>query len=121
MSWLHPAETSETTESGMKVENLRADVPEFRREYSGRLDERAKCVIEARTSTFGRYFTGELEQPNGNKIWFDPARIADKIIDPLLVPLVSKFCDEMFALDRAYVKSKPSEFVDKNGDRWKRS
>jgi hypothetical protein len=108
------------TVDGTKIENCREALAVFRRRYSKRLDTRAYVEVEAQTFLGSRRFDGILEQPNGNQIRFDPARIADKIIDPTLVPLVATFCDQMFALDRAYVKSRPNEFLDSNGIRWRR-
>jgi hypothetical protein len=110
------------TASGIKIVNIAADVPEFRREYTSQLDARALCTIEAKSwgSILGRHISGELKQPNGNRVWFEPDRIADKILDPTLVPLVQKFVDEVLAVDKKYIASNPSEFTDKAGDKWHR-
>jgi hypothetical protein len=110
----------ETTTSGIRVVNDREDQPQFKRTYRKTLDSRAKVEVEAKTFVGSRSFHGTLVQPNGNRVWFEPSRIADRILDPALVPLVAAFCEELFALDRAYVKSKPREFVDTGGTRWRR-
>lgn len=120
MAWhLYKSDVA-TTIDGMKIENAREKLAEWRRYYSGHLDNRCKVEIEACTFMNSRRFRGTLTQPNGNEIAFDPARIADKIIDPLLVPLVRAFCDKMFAADRAYIKGSLDRFIDENGIRWSR-
>jgi hypothetical protein len=120
MAFWDKGEKVETTASGITVVNVRNDAPRFKRQYKAKLDNR--CVIEVVCDTFlGRNFRGELTQPNGNHVYFDPKRIADKIIDPLLVPLVERACDEIEALDRAYMKSDPGEFVDERGVKWRRA
>lgn len=119
MSFWGNNETIEQTESGVVVKDVREDAPEWKRCYEKRLDNRAFIKIEART-WLGRNFSGTLTQPNGNYIFFEPERIADKIIDPLLVPLVQACVDEVFALDKAYLKTNPDEFTDDKGVRWKR-
>ncbi len=115
-----PADPATVLTSGIAVVDKREDRPAFKRSYTKTLDSRATVTVEARTS-YSRHFSGELRQPNGNRVYFDPERIAETIIDPLLVPLVTTFCNEVFALDRAYVKSKPSEFTDEDGVRWQRA
>lgn len=91
---------------------------EFERTYSAQLDNRAK--IEIRMKRYiGRLFeTGSLTQPNGNWISFDPDRIAEKIIDPLLVPLVQKAVDEIHRIDAAFRNPPPAQFTDSQGRRW---
>lgn len=120
MSWhLHKSDNAGVID-GITIENARERVAEWRRYYSGRLDNRCKIEIEAYTFLRSRHFNGTLTQPNGNAISFDPARIADKIIDPLLVPLVTVFCEKMFAADRAYIKGPLDHFLDEKGVRWSR-
>jgi hypothetical protein len=107
----------EKTESGISVENIREDVPKFERVYTARLDASATIKVTIRRSWGGSdlYKTGELTQPNGRWVLFDPNAIADKILDPALVPLVQKCVDEIYGLDRAYRSPEPSEFLDKRG------
>jgi len=61
-----------------------------------------------------------MTQHNGRWIIFEPERIADKIVDPVLVPLVEQFVKEVFALDKAFTESDPSEFVDESGTTWRK-
>lgn len=72
------------------------------------------------TRSYGRRFSGELTQPNGRWVHFDPERIADKIIDPLLVPLVEKAVRAVFALDKAFMDSRPDRFTDEKDRVWVR-
>jgi hypothetical protein len=67
-----------------------------------------------------RFTSGELTQSNGRWVLFEPERPADKILDREILPIVQRFCDEILALDAAYVKSDPGEFVDVRGVRWRR-
>ncbi len=110
-----------TTESGIHVEDIRADVPQFKRVYTAKLDNRASIKIEIKTFIGNdRYYSGELTQPNGRWILFDPKAIADKILDPVLLPIIKKYTDEIIALDKTYIKSDPNEFMDEKGQKWKR-
>lgn len=96
------------------------DNPEFKRIYKAQLDHRAHITVEARTWDYmGRRFSGELRQPNGNRIYFEPERIADKIIDPVLVPLVEACVRVIFDLDREFMRTAPNEFYDKKGRLWR--
>lgn len=118
--WPRPAKAD--TSLGITFEDERPDQPEFRRTYSARLDSRATIKINARTRWGNdRTLYGELTQPNGSGVFFDPDRIADKILDPLLVPIVEKYCQEIKRMDEDFISSKPKEFTDKNGTTWKRA
>jgi hypothetical protein len=105
----------EKTPSGLNVENIREEPPKFERVYTSRLDARASIKVTIKRSYGGLYKTGELTQPNGRWVFFDPDAIADKIIDPVLVPLVQKCVDEIYQLDRAYRSPEPGEFFDTRG------
>lgn len=96
--------------------------PKFRRFYSRQLDARAHIKLEARSfwSLGRRAWSGELRQPGGRWVFFDPERVADKILDPLLVPLVEAACAEAIRLDREFIRSRPAEFVDEDGTTWRR-
>lgn len=103
------------------VKDVPGDIPKFQRCYSARLDDRAVCTVTAKSYTHGpRNFMGELKQPNGNALWFDPDRIADRILDPTLVPLVTEFVREVKILDREFMASNPSSYVDDRGNTWVR-
>ena len=105
----------------VKVDNIREEKPQWGRRYVIRLDGRATLTISAYDFLGGRHVDGELRQPNGKYVTFQPDEIADKIIDRTLVPLVERACDEILALDRAYAKSNHREFIDETGTRWERA
>jgi hypothetical protein len=110
-----------TVESGnphLTIVNIHEDKPQWGRRYVIRLDDRATLTISTYSFLGGRQVDGELRQPNGKSVSFRPEEIADKIIDRTLVPLVQTACDEILALDRAYMKSNRREFVDEDGTLW---
>lgn len=108
------------TDSGISVKNVHADAPPFKRTYTTKLSDRASVEVTTKTFIGSRMNSGELTQPNGRWLLFDPERIADKILDPVLVPLVEAFVKEVFELDKAFMASKPSEFTDDHGTTWRR-
>ena len=44
--------------------------------------------------------------------------MAEKIVQPELVPLVERSIKQMLAMDADYINSKPTQFVDKHGVTW---
>jgi hypothetical protein len=104
---------------GIEVKADREDVPRFKRIYTARLDNRATITIKA-SSFLGRNLSGELTQPDGRWILFDPDKVADKILDPLLVPIVEKYCDEIKRLDKEFMRGNPNSFIDEKGNEWVR-
>lgn len=103
------------------LKEIPEDVPAFKREYTARLDHRAVIKIDARTWSRGRRYGGELSQPNGRWVLFDPERIADKILDPALVPLVERAVREIVAMDEAYMATNPDRFTDEKRQVWVRA
>lgn len=107
--------------NGITVKDVSPDVPEFKREYQVDIDgRRLKVTIRNFGGALGLYRTGELTQWNGKWILFDPDNVADKIIDPELVPLIEQRCREIDQLDAAFRNSTPSEFTDTGGTTWRR-
>ena len=111
------------TPSGISVMNIRGEEPRWARTYTARLSDRASVEVTATTYSriSGRSFRGELEQPNGNRVWFEVERIADRIIDRELVPLVERAVGEILDLDRQYMRSERDEFTDESGKKWRRT
>lgn len=112
-----------TGTSGITVESIPADTPKFKRIYTAALQGREKIQIKLTFKTYrysGRRSDGELTQADNKWVLFDPERVADKILDPLLVPLVQQRCSEILELDAAFLKSKPGEFTDEEGTAWRR-
>jgi hypothetical protein len=111
------------TTSGVNIENVRNEMPEFRRIYTAELvgaDRRCTIKIEMRVWSLGLCKSGELTQHDGRWVYFDPDNIAEKIIDRTLVPLVQRYVDEIYDIDRAFRKSKPNQFIDEHGVIWQR-
>jgi hypothetical protein len=104
----------------IKVVDRRANNPEFKREYSTALLDRGTIEITMYTSPYStdRRSSGTLRQHNGAYVFFDPERVADKIIDPVLVPLVEIASNTILAMDKEYMDSKPNTFTDENGNKW---
>lgn len=66
----------------ISTKDIPADRPDFKREYTSKLTPNAKITIDIHTDMFGNRNNkfGTLIQPNGNRVDFDPTRIADKIL-----------------------------------------
>lgn len=105
----------------VKISYPREEAPKFKREYKTGLTNGRSMTIHASSCYYsaGRTYTGELTQSNGNYIFFDPMRIADKILDPELLPILKQYCKEILTMDREYISSSPSTFVDDKGREWK--
>ncbi len=105
----------------INITDVPEGTPDFKKKYSGKLSNNAKIELDVRSSDyFGRYWSGTLTQPNRNWVMFDPDKIADKILDPALVPLIEEFVKAAKQLDKEFVDSKPDTFVDEKGKIWKR-
>lgn len=112
-----------STTGPITVKDIRADVPEFRREYTVMLprDIAMKITIRSTYYSYSGYSLstqGELTQPGGRWVLFEPERPADKILDRELLPSVEAYCDEILAQDRQFRHSKPGEFTDESGVIW---
>lgn len=114
-------EKAPLTMDGISIKEIPSDIPAFKREYTAKIDARCSIKISLRSWWHGdRMKSGELNQPDGKWLLFDPDAVADKIIDPILVPLVQAKVDAILAMDKAYMDSEPSEFTDETGVRWQR-
>ncbi|MNK47804.1 hypothetical protein D3C87_666230 [compost metagenome] len=104
---------------GATIENGKEDQPKFSRTYTKQLSAVAEIKLDFTTSNYwGRKASGTLTQPNYNYIFFDPHRIADKILDPKLVPLVEAFCLAAILEDARWIKENANEYTDETGQRW---
>lgn len=103
----------------IRVEAKREDEPAFRRCYSTAIARGIRVEVDCWTSCERRACWGTLRQPNGKYVLFDPHEVADKILDPVLVPEVEAACGRMLKIDGDFLRSKPSEFVDKRGRVWR--
>lgn len=110
-----------TTEGGITIMSVREDVPKFKREYSAALSDGRSIKITIYNLMRGhRSNSGELTQRDGKWILFDPERIAEKILDPNLVPQIERLVAEIFRLDRDFMHNRPGEYMDENGETWQR-
>jgi hypothetical protein len=98
---------------------LPEDVPEFKRCYNVMLPNGIAMQVEYRTTYGKRNSIGMLRQPGGAYVAFDPDRVADRIFDRELVPLIERRVAEAKALDLAFVASQPKEFIDGLGQTWR--
>jgi hypothetical protein len=112
-----------TTESGVTTRSIREDRPRFKREYTAKLDDgrSIKITVYSLFSRCDRTTNGELTQSNGRWVLFDPKNIADKILDPNLVPLIEGRVAEILRLDANFMSNAPGEFVDEDGTTWQRT
>lgn len=111
----------DVTPSGITILNAREDKPAHRRVYQARISDEVTIECEAYTLSFGgRSWRGELSQRNGDTVWFEPERPAKKILDRDLVPAIVARCEEMFAIDRAYMGSNLRQFKDETGAVWEK-
>lgn len=109
------------TQMAISVEEHREDAPAFKRTYSSLISRGIKVSVYFKTSSYGNTWSGgELTQPGGKWILFDPDRIADKIIDPVLLPEVQRFVSACKKADYEFRRSSPSRFVDEKGVTWVR-
>jgi hypothetical protein len=100
----------------------KADPPELRRKYRATVGDGFVIEVQRESSRFSgrrdRYST--LTQPDRRYVLFDSEKVADKIIDRELYPLVQPVVDRMLELDAAYMASPAAkEFTDTNGVRWR--
>lgn len=104
---------------GATIKNGREDMPKLNRTYTKQLTAVAEIKLSFSSSGYwGRQAAGTLTQPNYNYIFFDPHKIADKILDPKLVPLVEAFCAAAIQEDARWLKENANEYVDEKGQRW---
>jgi len=102
------------------VQSVRQGAPEFRRMYSAQVNQDVRIKIEIYTSFTGRAKWAELRQGDGRWVVFDPDRVAEKILDRAIVPLVQRHVDQIYTIDKEFIRSDPDEFTDKKGQKWKR-
>lgn len=113
---------AEVSLAGISVNAIPSDPPRFERKYTVPLTDGRSAHVSLYTSPrTGRTESyGELRQANGNYVLFDIRRIAEKILDPALVPQVEEAVRKMVAADKAFMASDPKEFTDTAGKHWVR-
>jgi hypothetical protein len=105
---------------GIQIIDGPNDKPKFARTYIAAVGNGFTIKIKRYDSTYRRFDMSELDQVGGKWILFDADRVADKIIDRDLYPLVQAKVDAILALDKAYIDSKPDEFTDESGVTWRK-
>lgn len=103
----------------ISIKEIPGDRPQFKRQYSATLSERGSIAVTMKTF-LGRTSSGELKQPNGRWVYFDPDNIADRIIDRDLVKLVEQAVAQIYELDRQFIAANPRSFTDDSGVVWSR-
>lgn len=94
--------------------------PQFCREYTAEVGD-GFVVTLTRKTLCSRSWTGEITQRDGRWVLFDPEQVADKVLDRDLVPLIEALVAQVDRMDREFMNSRPSEFVDENGTIWRRA
>lgn len=112
-----PPEEPERAPFKTTISQEREWAPRFKRIYSTRLDNGLTIKISW-TSGYGRMAAGEITQPNGSWVLFDPERVAEKILDRNLVPAIEAFVAETKAMDDLFIRARPETFVDDKGVVW---
>lgn len=108
-----------TVTDGVVVKDIPQDPPAFEREYSEQITPDVAVIVKMKTYAFGRSdLYAELKQADGKYVFFSIHRVAEKIIQPELVPLVERSVQKILAMDRAYMETPTREFTDTNGTRW---
>ena len=106
----------------IRVALKREDRPKFERVYEAQLTREVSIKVKLYTSYGGsRYDMSDLRQRDGRWVLFDAKRPADKILDRELLPHVERACEQILMLDRDFLRSDPSEFVDELGHTWRRA
>lgn len=117
--WSHEAAT--ITPTGIQIKDLTADLPEFKRRYTAPVNDQVSLKIEIKNGySGGTYEMSELTQRNGRWVLFEAKSPADKILDREILPTIERLCKEILEIDAAYRRSKPNEFVDASGVKWRR-
>ena len=102
------------------VVDSREDRPQFARTYTARMP--SGTALEIKINRFriidDVWMLGSLTQLNGKYVFFDPRKVADKIIDRELLPSVEEAVSKILSLDSEFRKTKPPEFTDTDGVTW---
>lgn len=116
--WGTKQKPEEIVVNGTSITDVPEDVPQFKRNYTAAVTNDVKITITMKTYSYGRSSAGELRQSDDKYVWFDPERVADRILDRSLVPLIEEHIKTIFALDAEYIKSNPCQFTDEKGTKW---
>lgn len=106
--------------NNIKVEDMRDDVPAFRREYTVKVDGRFDLKITAANaySVGDRLYLGTVTQSDGSYIIFHAESIATDILNKQLAQEVQSYTDQIIEADKKYMKNEAFMFEDKEGTVW---
>lgn len=104
--------------SGISVEQTPEEL-RFERVYTATTKYHNIKVIVKIKELSGLWYTGELDQPNGKWVLFDPEAPADKILDPQLLPEVEQLCKQIIALDKEFRAAPRTSITDDKKRIWK--
>lgn len=102
------------------IRGIREDRPKFARTYTASVGDGFKVIVTMKTYTFGRSDWSELRQSDNRYIVFDAKRVADKIIDRELYPLVQAAVNKILEMDKQFLATHPDEYTDDTGAQWRR-
>lgn len=118
--------------SEIRAEDQAEEPPTFPRKYVANLASRQglTMTLECENDRIlgERHCIATIRQPDERSVSFTVGgmyeaydSIADKIIDPVIVPEVKRLAAEMHAQDVKYKATNPSEFKTKDGNRWRKA
>jgi hypothetical protein len=100
------------------------DPPRFGRNYTVRIADGAKVSIDMHNCSVyreRRVASALAIQADGRRIAFEPSAIADKSLDPRVVPLIAAACRAIRHADDVYMASdETKQFTDNMGVTWRR-
>jgi len=118
---IKPADNT-SYQNNIQIEDSPVAVPEFKRAYSVHLPDNRilKLTYYDTHNILGIEKEGELDQAGGiisddRWVLFDPSNIADKILDPQLVPVIQQYVEQIEKIDNEFRKSNPMNLSTKLG------
>ena len=111
-------QASDAGKTGVTITDEPNDAPEFKRIYVKYVYPRnvkIKITVTIHTFSGTRMTQGELTQSDGKWVLFEPERPADKIIDPVLLPMVNEACKVILQIDHDFIRNYPKKFTDSAG------
>jgi hypothetical protein len=100
------------------VTDKRNDRPRFVRTYTAPLSAGRSVKIEFDSYLSRRATYGWLYQRNGNHLMFEIDKVAEQILDPVLVPEVQEAVIVIKAMDKVFINNRPSSYTDEDGVKW---
>lgn len=108
------------SEGPILIEQTAEDKPTFKRIYYAKISPQVTLKVTMQDRFGSLMKNGELDQSGGRWVLFDPDAVAEKILDPILVPIVQRYCDQIQKTDANWRASEPKEYLDESGTKWVR-